>query len=104
MQLHDMTFTHCIPCFTKLTARLVSEAFYMELKVRLLVAEGKLTLDECTFQQDADKENIMEKIEFIRSRSIYPHNNCTAECKERGVYATVVTMDRNRRSRVNWKQ
>ena len=69
MQLHDMTFTHCIPCST---ARLVSEAFYkseLELEVRLLVAEGKLTLDECMLQQDADREN-MEKIEFIRSRSI----------------------------------
>ena len=72
---------------------LVSEAFYnseLESEVRLLAAEKKLTLDECIFRQDADRENIMEKIEFIRSHSIYPHYYCTAECKERGMYGTVM--------------
>ena len=81
--------TACHHAFTEITARLASEAFYnseLESEVRLLVAEEKLTLDECTFQQDSDREKIMEKIEFIRSHSIYPHYNCTAECKERGVY------------------
>ena len=79
--------------FTELTARLVSEAFYnseLESEVRLLVAEKKLTLNECIFRQDADRNNIMEKIESIRSHSIYPHYKCTAECKERGTYGTII--------------
>lgn len=71
----------------ELTARLTSEAFYngeVESEVRLLIEEGKLSLEDCIMHQDTDRELIMEKIEFIRSHSIYPHHKCTQHCRERG--------------------
>lgn len=76
----------------ELTARLTSEAFYngeVESEVRLLIEEGKLSLEDCIMHQDTDRELIMEKIEFIRSHSIYPYHKCTQHYRERGnVYYT----------------
>ena len=48
--------------------------------------EHKLTLDDCVFHKDSDRESIMQLVESIRSHWIYPHLKCTTECKERGKY------------------
>ena len=79
----------------ELTARLTSEAFYngeVESEVRLLVREGKLALGDCIFRQDCDRETIMDKIEHIRSHSIYPHHTCAKQCEERGDTIRIIIM------------
>ena len=104
MQLNDecvhVPFIRCCPhTFSiELTARLTSEAFYngeVESEVRLLVREGKLALGDCIFRQDCDRETIMDKIEHIRSHSIYPHHTCAKQCKERGDTIKIMTLHVN---------
>lgn len=71
----------------ELTPKLTSEAFYngeVENEVRMLVSENKLNLRECVYHHDSDRDHIMDKIESIRSNSIYPHVCYTKECKQRG--------------------
>ena len=71
----------------ELTPRITSDAFYngeLESEVRTLLEESKLTFDDCIFRKDSDRERIMQLVESIRSHSIYPHLNCTTECKDRG--------------------
>ena len=84
---------NCKICFEsisiELTPRLVSEAFYngeVEAELRTLASEMKLPIEESVFHTDSDRELVMEKIECIRSTSIYVHNQCTPACRERGMY------------------
>ena len=73
---------------TELNARLTSEAFYngeVESELRLLEKEYKVSLCDIVIHQDSDRDQIMKQIEFIRSHSIYPHNSCTAACKDKGI-------------------
>ena len=80
---------HACLHYTELTPRLVSEAFYngeVESEVRTLLSDMKLTLDECIVHTDDDREAIMDRIESIRSNSIYPHSQCNTDCRERGTF------------------
>ena len=69
---------------------MVAEAFYrgeLENEIRLLVREdATLKLGDFSCKEDMDREGIMERIEDIRAHSIYPHQNCTSQCQERGEY------------------
>ena len=72
----------------ELNPHIVADAFYngeVENEIRLLVnGSGSLTLTDFTFRKDSDREAIMEKIESIRSHTIYLHHDCTTDCKKRG--------------------
>ena len=72
----------------ELNPHIVADAFYngeVESEIRLLVnGSGSLTLTDFTFRKDSDREAIMEKIESIRSQTIYHHHDCTTDCKKRG--------------------
>ena len=74
--------------FTELSPHVVADAFYngeVENEIRLLVTgSSRLTLSDFTFRKDSDREVIMEKIESIRSQTIYHHHDCTPDCKKRG--------------------
>ena len=68
----------------------MGEAFYngeMENELRRI---GKI---EYRMFKDSDRESCMEMIEEVRHRSIYPHNACTPECKQKGrIYCHVIFM------------
>ena len=71
----------------ELSPKNAADAFWngeLEHEVRTLSQENALTLDEAVFYTDSDREKIMDRVESIRSCSIYPHLNCSSECKERG--------------------
>ena len=75
------------PHLTELHPHIVADAFYngeVENEIRHLVGEG-WKLQDFSFRNDSDRECIMEKIESIRCQRIYPHYECTVECKERGM-------------------
>lgn len=74
--------------FLELSPKNAADAFWngeLENEVRILSQESALTLDEAVFYTDSDREKIMDKVESLRSCSIYPHINCSSECKERGM-------------------
>ena len=80
-------YIHRVNChLSELHPHIVADAFYngeIENEIRQLVREGwKFT--NFSFKNDSDRERLMEVIESIRCERIYPHYECTAECKERG--------------------
>ena len=72
----------------ELNPHIVADAFYNgELKneIRLLATTSDtVNLSDFTFRKDPDREAIMEKIESIRSQTIYHHHDCTPDCKKWG--------------------
>ena len=78
----------CSTSHAELNPHTVADAFYngeLESEIRLLVTtSGTVTLSDFTFRKDSDREALMEKIESIRSQSIYHHHDCTPDCKKRG--------------------
>lgn len=77
--------------YAELHPHIVADAFYngeIENEIRQLASEGWQVTD-FSFRSDSDRERIMEEIENIRCQRIYPHNECTADCKERGMIVTL---------------
>ncbi len=75
-----------IPFTAELSPHTVADAFYngeMENEIRLLVTE-KMKLEDIFLKSDGDRETIMERIECIRSQSIYHHHYCAPDCRKRG--------------------
>ena len=65
----------------ELTPHIVGEAFYngeMESELRRI---GRI---EYRMFKDSDRESCMEMIEEVRRQSIYPHEACSPECKQKG--------------------
>ena len=76
----------------ELSPKNAADAFWngeLENEIRTLSQENALTLDEVVFYTDSDREKIMDKVESLRSCSIYPHIHCSSECKERGMLMSV---------------
>ena len=72
----------------ELTPKIVSKAFWVgevENEIR------KMGKSDYVFKSDADIENCMDMIEE-RQMCIYPHpeNDCTPECKERGLLQEII--------------
>ena len=72
-----------------MSAKVAADAFYngeVENEVRLLLKDSSMQLDDFKMKKDSDREVLMEKIESIRSHTIYHHHQheCTQECKQRG--------------------
>lgn len=44
-------------------------------------------LDGYLFVRTGDREKAMNMIDELRATTIYEHNNCSEECKLRGMYA-----------------
>ena len=67
---------------------MAANAFYngeLENEIRLLINDNHdLNLKDFTLRRDADRENIMEQVESIRSQTIYPHHQCSKDCRDRG--------------------
>ena len=72
----------------ELNPHTVADAFYngeLENEIRLLATTSDtVNLSDFTFRKDSDREAIMEKIESIRSQTMYHHHDCTPDCKQRG--------------------
>lgn len=67
---------------TELTPKDASNIFFngeLEADIR---SHGMI--DECTFKQDSDRERHMDKLAAIRRHRVYPHNDCSPTCRERG--------------------
>lgn len=69
-----------------LSRKTVAEAFWnaeLEDELRKRGCVGKL------FKTSGDREKYMREIDLMRAGSIYPHDVCPEECKQRGTVATV---------------
>ena len=63
--------------FKELTPRIVGEAFYNGEFENELKRIGRIDW--------RDRESYMAMIEEMRRQSIYPHQMCTQECKQKGI-------------------
>ena len=66
----------------ELTPRIVGEAFYngeFESELRRI---GRI---DWRIFKDSDRESYKAMIEEMRRQSIYPHQMCTQECKQKGI-------------------
>ena len=79
----------CVCIIIELTPKIISKAFWVgevENEIR------KMEKSDYVFKSDADLENCMDMIEEERQMCIYPHpdNDCTPECKERGLLQEII--------------
>ena len=76
-----MYFINPLCIIVELTPAIVAESFYNgEIEAEL----RRVGLLEHHFRLDSDRQECMRMLEIKRRQSVYPHINCTEECKKRG--------------------
>lgn len=65
----------------ELTAHVAADAFYNGELESELRQNGAI---EYRFRLDSDREECMSMLESKRRESVYPHSDCSKDCKKRG--------------------